>query len=104
MSINNLKDYELTIILNDCENPENCQDDRIRAYYFIEKKEYDGKKRLPYPITDENGVRHEFGYFVFYRLVERDSGVEPMYLTRLLDIDPHVLRHLLVKRPPAVFY
>lgn len=97
MSINNLKNYELTIILNDYENAFNCQDDRIRAHYFIEKKEYDGKKRLPYPITDKNGVRHEFGNYVFYYLVERDSGVEPMYLTRLLDQDPTVLRYLLVK-------
>lgn len=98
MSINNLKDYELTIVLKNDETPETCQDDRVRAHYFIEKKEYEGKKRLAYPIPSrKNGVYYEFGYFVFYYLVERDSGVEPMYLTRLLDQDPNVLRYLLVK-------
>lgn len=97
MSVNDLRDFELTIILKDDETPETCQDDRIRAYYLIYSKEYDGKKRLAYPIVDKNSVYHEFGYYVFYRLVERDSGVEPTYLTRLLDKDPNILRYLLVR-------
>lgn len=95
--INNLKNYELTFILKDCENAINCQDDRILAHYFIEKKEYGGRKLLTYPIADKNGVYHKYGHYIFYYLLERDSGVETMYLTRLLDKDPNILRYLLVK-------
>lgn len=98
VDINNLREFELTLILSDCESEtERTQRDRVLAYYFIVKEENDGWKRLAYPIIDANGHTHEFGNYVYYEILERDN-VETHFLTSLLDKDPTVLRHLLVRK------
>lgn len=96
--ITELKEYELTIVSN-LSDQYYTQDERIRAYYIIRRKDVGGWKRLPYPVTTEDGVVHEKGFYVYYELLARDN-TEPYFLTRLLDKDQLVLRHLMVVKRP----
>ena len=88
-----MRKYELTVIANP-DNDSFESTDKIEALVFknggnIEKKEFDGKKRLAYKIMD-----YEFGIYVFYIIYIDQDKVNK--LSRELDIEDCILRYLLV--------
>lgn len=95
MTVKDLKEYELTLLMT-TEEKNSPQDDRIRSIFLIKNKEEDGWKTLAYPIT-EDGKTYEKGYFVYYDLLQRED-IESYFLTRLFDQDKTVLRYLLVNK------